>query len=220
MSEKVIVYGMGSQGLIIADILKFYDEYQLIGFLDDAENIAEKEVSGKPVLGGWEKLEECFQQGIKNIIIGIGNNQVRTQIAKDAMVLGYSLLTIVHPSSVVASDVTIGAGTVIKALVVIGPGAVIGENVTIGAQSYIGHEAVIGAGVHISGGCKIGGKTRIGERTSVGIGATVINQLQIGENAKIGAGSVVLEDVPDNQVVFGVPARPLWDRDFWAADEN
>lgn len=47
----------------------------------------------------------------------------------------------------------------------------------------------------------------MGEKTLVGIGATVIPNVKIGKNVSIGAGTVVLQDVPDNAVVVGVPAR-------------
>jgi serine O-acetyltransferase len=38
-------------------------------------------------------------------------------------------------------------------------------------------------------------------------GSKVIGNIEIGVNAKVGAGSVVLEDVPANVTVAGVPAR-------------
>jgi serine acetyltransferase len=43
--------------------------------------------------------------------------------------------------------------------------------------------------------------------TFIGIGTVVKEYLSIGENVTIGAGSVVLEDVPDNVVAVGAPAR-------------
>ena len=216
MKQKVIIYGAGSQGLIIAEILSFYDEYQLEGFLDDSKATIEKEIQGKPVIGGWNQMETCLKNGIGNLVVGIGDNKMRVRIAGDATSLGYSLINAIHPTASIASGLNIGPGTVIKALAVLEPGSVIDENVIIGANSYIGHETMIGNGVHVSGGCKIGGKTVVGEQATIGIGATIINNIHIGKNAQVGAGAVVLEDVPDNQVVFGVPARPIWDRNFWA----
>ena len=41
----------------------------------------------------------------------------------------------------------------------------------------------------------------------VSAGAKVIGSFTIGENSKIGAGSVVLEEVPPNCTVVGVPGR-------------
>ena len=41
----------------------------------------------------------------------------------------------------------------------------------------------------------------------VSAGAKILGSFTIGENAKIGAGSVVLEEVPPNCTVVGVPGR-------------
>ena len=41
----------------------------------------------------------------------------------------------------------------------------------------------------------------------VSAGAKILGSFIIGENSKIGAGSVVLEEVPPNCTVVGVPGR-------------
>ena len=41
----------------------------------------------------------------------------------------------------------------------------------------------------------------------VSAGAKIIGSFTVGENSKIGAGSVVLEEVPPNCTVVGVPGR-------------
>ena len=52
----------------------------------------------------------------------------------------------------------------------------------------------------------MGGLSRIGRGVTVGIGATLRERLVIGDNAYIGAGAAVLDDVPANVLVAGVPA--------------
>ena len=41
----------------------------------------------------------------------------------------------------------------------------------------------------------------------ISAGAKIIGSFTVGENSKIGAGSVVLEEVPPNCTVVGVPGR-------------
>jgi acetyltransferase-like isoleucine patch superfamily enzyme len=41
----------------------------------------------------------------------------------------------------------------------------------------------------------------------LGVGVTVLDGVRIGRGAVVGAGSVVMHDVPDGAIVFGVPAR-------------
>jgi UDP-2-acetamido-3-amino-2,3-dideoxy-glucuronate N-acetyltransferase len=51
--------------------------------------------------------------------------------------------------------------------------------------------------------------TLVKKGASIGSGAVILCGLTIGENARIGAGAVVLDSVPDDGVVVGVPARLL-----------
>ena len=51
--------------------------------------------------------------------------------------------------------------------------------------------------------------TVVKRRASIGTSATILCGVTIGENAIVGAGSVVTQDVPDNAIVAGNPARFL-----------
>jgi len=51
--------------------------------------------------------------------------------------------------------------------------------------------------------------TRVKRGASIGTSATVLCGVTIGENAIVGAGSVVTNDVPDNAIVAGNPARVI-----------
>lgn len=54
---------------------------------------------------------------------------------------------------------------------------------------------------------------RVRASADVGIGATLLPGVTVGKGAIVGAGAVVIEDVPPNAVVAGVPARVLRYRD-------
>ncbi len=47
----------------------------------------------------------------------------------------------------------------------------------------------------------------MGSNIVVGVGAKVLGDIVIGDNVKIGANSVVLESVPPDSTVVGVPGR-------------
>ena len=64
-------------------------------------------------------------------------------------------------------------------------------------------------GVTLGGTGKEHGKRHptIGDNVMISAGAKIIGSFRIGENSKIGAGSVVIEEVPPNCTVVGVPGR-------------
>ncbi|MCM1569926.1 MAG: serine O-acetyltransferase [Roseburia sp.] len=97
------------------------------------------------------------------------------------------------------------------------PGARIGEGffidhgngVIIGETTVIGDNVTLYQGVTLGGTGKEHGKRHptIGNNVMIGAGAKVLGSCKIGDNSKIGAGSVVLEEVPPNSTVVGVPGR-------------
>jgi bifunctional UDP-N-acetylglucosamine pyrophosphorylase/glucosamine-1-phosphate N-acetyltransferase len=90
----------------------------------------------------------------------------------------------------------------------LGPGAKQGH------FSYLGN-ATIGANVNIGAGtitCNYDGQrkhpTTIGDNTFIGSDTMLVAPVNVGRDAKTGAGSVVTHDVADQELVYGVPARP------------
>ena len=97
------------------------------------------------------------------------------------------------------------------------PGATIGEGLFIdhGSGVIIGETTIIGNNVTLKQGVTLGGTGKeqgkrhptLEDNVMVSAGAKIIGSFTIGENSKIGAGSVVLEEVPPNCTVVGVPGR-------------
>ena len=97
------------------------------------------------------------------------------------------------------------------------PGAQIGKGLFIdhGNGVIIGETAIIGDNVTLYQGVTLGGTGKetgkrhptLRDNVMVSAGAKVIGSFTIGEISKIGAGSVVLEEVPPNCTVVGVPGR-------------
>lgn len=97
------------------------------------------------------------------------------------------------------------------------PGATIGKGFFIdhGSGVIIGETAIVGDNVTMYQGVTLGGTGKetgkrhptIGDNVMISAGAKIIGSFTVGENSKIGAGSVVLEEVPPNCTVVGVPGR-------------
>jgi len=97
------------------------------------------------------------------------------------------------------------------------PGAKIGEGLFIdhGMGVVIGETTEIGDNVTLHQGVTLGGTSTqkvkrhptLKDNVMIGVGAQLIGNITIGENSKVGAGSVVLDSVPPNATVVGVPGR-------------
>ena len=100
------------------------------------------------------------------------------------------------------------------------PGATIGEGlfidhatgVVIGETAVIGNNVTLYQGVTLGGTGKEKGKRHptIGDNVVVASGAKVLGSFKVGDNSKIGAGSVVLQEVPPNSTVVGIPGKIVW----------
>jgi len=97
------------------------------------------------------------------------------------------------------------------------PGATIGKRlfidhgsgVVIGETTEIGDDCTIFQGVTLGGTGKDHGKRHptLGNNISVGSGSRILGPVHIGDNAKIAANAVVLNDVPNDSTVVGIPAE-------------
>jgi len=97
------------------------------------------------------------------------------------------------------------------------------ERTTIGPGLYIQHgsgtfisAASIGANCWINQQVTIGYSNKtdrpvIGNNVRICAGAKIVGKIRIGDNATVGLNSVVIDNVPANSTVFGVPARTVWD---------
>jgi acetyltransferase-like isoleucine patch superfamily enzyme len=105
---------------------------------------------------------------------------------------------------VIGNDSVLGVNTIIHALgnVVIGETVLISPNVGIYAQNH-----GIKKGKSIAEQDNIPGRIEIKNGSWIGAGAIIVGPVVIGSGAVVGAGSVVNNDVPDNAIVGGNPAK-------------
>mgnify|MGYP000268570896 FL=1 len=97
------------------------------------------------------------------------------------------------------------------------PGATIGKNLFIdhGMGVVIGETCIIGDNVTLFHGVTLGGTGKekgkrhptIGNNVFIGSGAKILGNITIGNNVKIGANSIILESIPDNVTVVGIPGK-------------
>jgi sugar O-acyltransferase (sialic acid O-acetyltransferase NeuD family) len=206
--KSVILIGGGGHAKVVASTL-LQLEIPTLGFTDlDPEKST---LLGLPRLGTDEIILTHPPDSIL-LAQGLGSTRpgpLRAKVFDHFKSLGYTFITLIHPSATVASDVEIGEGTVIFAGAVIQPGTRIGPNSILNTRCSVDHDCHIGPHTHIAPGATLSGTITTGPHCHIGAGATIIQSLTLGENSLVGAGSVVLRQVPPDTTVFGIPALPL-----------
>jgi len=205
MRELVIIGagGLGREIAWVAQEIAEYENLEVLGFIDDNKSLWDSEINGLRVLGGRDWL-----RGRENVyaVLGIGDPRVKREVVGH---LGRYVrwATLIHPNAHVSQFNHFGEGTVVF------PGSAVTTNVKTGEHALIylgctvGHEVIIGNYVTLLPGCNVGGSTCIKDGVLVGSGSNIIQGMKVGAWSKVGAGAVVINDVPSESTVVGVPAE-------------
>ena len=209
MARRVVILGAGPAGRRVNYILSYDLDIEVIGHTDRDQTLAGREILGKPVLGTDETLTECYAQGVRHAVIGVGDPQVRAKLRKLATESGFELVNAMHPSAIVSPHVRLGQGVILAEGVVVSDNPIIEDNTWVGFGALIGHDARIGRDGLVGGRAAVGSGSQAGERVLLGFGCVIGLGLRIGDDAIVGSGANVIRDVEACAVVVGNPARVI-----------
>lgn len=202
--QKIVIIGAGGYGLEVYHMLdKKY--YECIGFLDLDTIQPNLPV---PIIGhesNIEFLKDKFR--FTHYALAIGNSAKRKEIVNLIDNKSLTPLVLIDSSTRCFSS-NIGNGTIIYPGVVIMNGCSIGSFSLINSGVTLGHDVIIGNYCNINPGAHLAGRITIEDEVFIGIGAIIKENVKIGKKAIVGAGSVVIKDVPENSIVYGIPAKP------------
>ena len=168
-------------------------------------------VFGNVVFGDWKDIEPVL----------LMNPEVDYEVENNCRNSAVPMLDLkniharIEPGAFIREQVEIGDNAVIMMGAIINIGAVIGEGTMIDMGAILGGRATVGKNSEIGAGGVLGGviepasaePVRIGDNVLVGANAVVIEGVQVGNGSVVAAGAIVTQDVPENVVVAGVPAR-------------
>lgn len=208
--KQVFIFGAGGHAKVVLDIIEKQGLYEPIFIVDDNPGLKGKTFFGYRILGGREELLGATEsrRAVK-CIVGIGDNTNRLIVAHWLAENHYELVRAVHPSVQLARGVSIGVNSVVMAGCVINSDTRIGDSVIINTGATVDHDCTIQDGVHIAPGCHLCGTVTVGRATLLGAGTIVAPGTTIGGNTVVGAGSVITEDIPDEVVAAGHPAKVI-----------
>ena len=127
----------------------------------------------------------------------------------------------VEPGAILREGVELGDNAVIMMGAILNIGARVGAGSMIDMGAVLGGRATVGRHCHVGAGAVLAGVIEppsaqpvvLGDDVLVGANAVILEGVQVGSGAVVAAGAVVTQDVPENAVVAGIPAKIIKYRD-------
>lgn len=209
--EHLLIVGSSGHAKVIIDIAEKQGKYAISGLLDASREIGEKTM-GYKVIGRDTDIATIYEQYSPcSIFIAIGDNWIRQKVSMEIKrsVPNVKFASLVHPSAQIGKNVSIGDGVVIMAGAVVNSDSTVEDFTIINTKASLDHDGTLSAFASLGPGVTAGGNVFVGQFSAVSIGATIKHGIRIGEHVVIGAGSVVVKNVEDNVVIYGVPAKKI-----------
>ena len=202
----ILVFGSGGHAGVIKDAIEVSSNQYLLGLVVES---GLGDASESTVIFFESELLSTYETIEFECVIAVGEGNRRLQLAKKIRKIlpDVNFAIVKHPLANQLSRSTIGPGSFVAAGATIGVRAQIGEQVLINTNASVDHDTEIEDYCSIGPNVAIGGNVVIKHGAFIGIGSTILPGIQVGSNSIVGAGAVVVNDVPANQLVLGVPAR-------------
>lgn len=210
--KDLYIVGAGGFGREVAWLVerinKVAPTWNIVGFLDDAEEVKNTNVNGYKVLGGCDYLEsiseECW------VVCTIGASKTRRRVVeKIKKYTNVKFPILVDPSVLCSELVQIGEGSIICAGTIITVNIAIGEHVILNLDCTVGHDAILQDFVTVYPSVNISGNVVAEECVELGTGTQIIQGKRIEKETIVGAGAVVVKDLPAKCTAVGAPAKPI-----------
>ena len=207
VSKPIIIIGNGGHAKVVYEVLQLMGR-KVLGFTAPEPSVSPFSL---PYLGDDNAVLKYNVDEIE-LALGVGSIGVlntRESLFNSFKKLGYTYVTLIHPTAIISPTVKLGEGVQIMAGVIIQSMSQIADNTIINTGSIIEHDCIIAEHVHVAPGCKIAGQVHIESHCHIGIGSTIIQGITIGSSSLIGAGAVVIRPVDYYKKIVGVPGREV-----------
>ena len=206
--KKLVLYGASHAFALktIDAINRWEPTWEIVGFLDDDENLQGNEIYGHPVLGGRKLLGQLRDVSDLYFFNNVSGHWKSKKEVAELLVREHCRIASLVDPSVHLFHATVGRGVYIGAMSTISTGVKMGHFVFVGTGVTIGHDVTIEDYALIGQSSAISSYSTIKTGAFLGTAAVTTIGRTIGARSTVGAGSVVTKDVPDDTRVLGVAA--------------
>ena len=206
MSKTICLIGYSGHAYVAFDC--FFSQGQIVSAYADISENKLNPFSLKYL--GDEKNDPVITE-LKNYdyFVSVGDNALRKNISENLLSKLGAPVSALHKSSIISRNIQCGDGIMFGPRIIINSLVEIGNGVILNSGCIVEHECKIGNFSHIAPGAVLCGNVTVGDGTLIGANAVVKQGIKIGNNVIIGAGAVVLNDVPDNCIFAGNPAKKM-----------
>lgn len=213
--KKLVILGGRGIGMIAASVAHDLGTYKVLGFLNDF--VPKGEYVGifkkYEVIGDSKDVKFFLDDPDVLFFIGyVGMKNEKEVFSKitSLNIPSERFATLIHPSAIIPKGMCdIGNGVLMAPLSQLSPDTKVEDNCILLPNSFLGHDSTMERFSHITANSVVGGNVRIGRGAHIGTNATIRENVKIGDFALVGSGSVILNDVPENSIVVGNPAKIL-----------
>ncbi|MEB3286056.1 MAG: acetyltransferase [Vampirovibrionales bacterium] len=211
MSQKVVIFGTGSQ----ADVVQFYlthdSDYEVVAFTASERFVTVETYRNLPLVA-FEEIEKRYPPADYKMFVAVGYaewNKVRERFYNEAKGKGYELITYINSKVTHWGDAVIGDNCFILEDVTLQPFVKIGSNNIIWSGNHIGHHSTIGSHCFITSHVVVSGHVNVGDRCFIGVNATLRDNIQIAADTVIGAGALILKNTKSGEIYAGERTKPM-----------
>ena len=206
VSELLLISASGLAREVLATV-RSSGRYDVVGCLDDNEEMSGAEVNGAPVLG---TIDDAGRYTHAFFLICVDSGSARRSVVERLSALGIGsnrYATVIDPTVRMPEGSRIGRGSILLQNVTLTASVTLGSHVVAMPGVTFTHDDVVADFATLATGTSLGGGVRIGRAAYLGMNSSVREGASIGSYATVGMGAAVLSNVPDGETWVGVPAH-------------
>lgn len=208
--KNLIIIGARGMGREVYDLAiqcaGYKIEYVVKGFLDDKQD-ALVDFDNYPEI--ISSVEEYEIQKDDVFVCALGSIKWKKHYVELILAKGGKFINLIHPSTNVNTNASIGTGILVFMYSNISNDCVIEDFVIIQGYVGLGHDTKIRKWSHVSSFSFTGGFVVLEEEVLLNTRATILPHITVRKGATVGASSLVIKNVKEHTTVFGVPAKKL-----------